>query len=102
MLKKETFVKAIEKIKEHREREQKFIEGLSALSPYTYNDTFLYNDYEAEVVDLLVEAMEDKDEIIPYFIYDLEFGTSEQLGLLVDHEKVDLSSAEKVYEYLAK
>ena len=46
--------------------------------------------------------MEDKDEIIPYFIYDLEFGTSEQLGLLVDHEKVDLSSAEKVYEYLAK
>lgn len=102
MLKKETFLEAIATIKRHREKEDKFHDGLQAVSPDTYNDTFLYTDYEAEIVELLVEAMDDKDEVIPYFIYELEFGTSKQLGLFVDQEKIDLSSAEKVYEYLTK
>ena len=100
---KETFVKCIETIKKHRDRENKFLEGLDAVSPETNNDTFIYCDYESLVVDLMIEEMKDKDEVISWWIYDTEFGTNDSFRtLFVEDKQVELDSAEKLYDYLNK
>ena len=101
MVTKELFLKCIDTIKDHRAREKKFIEGLDALSPMTYNNTFLYSDYEAFVVDLLTELLGDTAETLSWWIYETDFGANEQLNLLID-EDVRLDTAEKVYDYLTK
>lgn len=101
IMKKETFLKAIETIKEHRTREEKFLEGLDAVSPETQNDTFLYCEYEGLVIDMLEEAMNDDGEIIAWWIYDTNFGQEEKFrSLFIDDVEVDLSSAEKLYDLL--
>lgn len=101
MLSKEDFIYYIDIIKKHRERENKFLECLDFLSPETSNETFLYGDYESALVDLLMLLMEDEGEIIPLFIYDTEFGTNNAFStLFVENDSVDLSSAEKVYDYI--
>lgn len=104
MISKEKFVKAIALIKEHRDRETKFLAGLDAVSPDTNNDTFIYSDYEGFLVDLLVEAMNDKNEIIPWFIYDAEFGTVDEQFCTITIDDIDilLDTAEKVYNFLTK
>ena len=43
---KELFVKCINTIREHRKKEEKFVDALNTLSPDTYNETFLFDKYE--------------------------------------------------------
>lgn len=103
MLSKELFVKTLESIKKHRERETKFIEGLDALSPGTYNDTLLYSSYESLVVELLQEAMDDKDEIISFFIYEMDFGKENpKISLLLNEQPIWLPDSEALYNFLTK
>ena len=104
MISKESFVRAIDTIIKHKGREEKFIAALCELSPETYNDCFLFTDYESELIKILEEDMNDEDRVIMYFLYELEAGKDKHAkdALLIDGVSVDLSSAEKVYDYLTK
>lgn len=98
---KKLFIEAIEQIKKQREKEDKFCEALDVLSPDTNNDTFLFNDYEELVVELLEEGMND-EEVISWWIYDCNMGKDKSLTTLYENGKeIDLSSVEKLYDYLA-
>ena len=100
-MKKETFVKAIELIKEHRKREDTFLAGLDAVSPDTNNDTFIYSAYESFLVELLAEELSDKDDVLGWWIYDTEFGTQEKFrSIFIADTEIELDTAEKLYDYL--
>lgn len=67
-------------------------------------DCFPWDSYvEQELVDLLETIMEDDAGDISYFIYELNFGSRYVLGAvtLPDGTKVDFSSANSLYDYLA-
>lgn len=98
---KELFIRALNEIKNHRSKEDKFLEALDAISPDTKNDTFLYCDYEALVIDMLEEAMKDDGEIIAWWIYDTNFGAEEKFrSLFVENVEIELKEPEQLYDYL--
>lgn len=100
---KELFVRAINEIKEHRRRDDVFAEAVSEISPSSYPDTFLFSDYEGLVIDLLCEAMNDNEEIIPWWIYDTKFGEEELMrSLFIEDTEVELKTPEQLYDYLIK
>lgn len=48
--------------------------------------------------------MDDRAEMIAYFVYELDFGRKYSPGYVIDEngEDINLSTAEKLYEYLAE
>jgi len=56
------------------------------------------------IVQLLQESMNDKEEWISYWIYELEFGSKWRKGTITDKNKKDikLQTAEDLYSYLIK
>ena len=52
------------------------------------------------IVDLLKQNLNDTDDI-EYFMYELDYGKEWKTGMItVDDIDIDLSSAEKLYDYL--
>lgn len=66
------------------------------------NAAGLQISHENVVVTLLKKLMYDRDEWIEYFIYELDYGRSYEPGMITeaDGTEIDLSSAEKLYNYL--
>jgi len=59
--------------------------------------------HEATVIFLLKKIMQDKEDWIDYFIYELDYGRKYVMGIVMDEENnIDLSSAEKLYDYLCE
>lgn len=104
MLTKEKFILAIEHIKQHNDLEGNLCSALEAMSPENYCSAFIYSKYEMLTIDLLKEALslDESNDWIEYFIYDLEFGTKFKLGCVVeaDGKAIDLSTAAALYDYL--
>lgn len=73
MISKKTFVKTLKFIKECREKEEKFISALAGLSQDTYCDVFIYSTYEAQMVSLLAEDLQDEEGDIEYFLYEMDY-----------------------------
>ena len=59
-------------------------------------------DYADNVIDLLSIIFGDLGETIPYFCYDLNFGEDYEEGCIteVDGTIIDISTPEKLYDYL--
>lgn len=65
------------------------------------NGAGLQISHEGIVVKLLEKLMQDKNENISYFIYELDYGKEYQEGCISDDNgNVDISTAEKLYDYL--
>lgn len=65
------------------------------------NGAGLQISHEGTVVNLLEKLMQDKDENISYFIYELDYGRDYQEGCISDDKvNIDISTAEKLYDYL--
>lgn len=45
---------------------------------------------EQDIIDLLVHCMEDEDEWIPYFIFELDFGRRWHEGIVTDEDGNDI------------
>ena len=98
-LTKEQFVKIISEIRKNNEYELHVNNVLGEI--FTDGSGFPKNDgLLTELIDLLKFIMNDKEDI-EYFIYDLNYGEDWKPGMIMDGDKdIDLSSAEKLYEYL--
>lgn len=103
MLSRETFVKAINEIKrawDYQEDLNKFFSAHKA-------DGYIYQPDCADVLIMVIEdAMgleRDADGMtdVSWFVYEMDFGRNFKMGdLVVDGKEVDVSDAEKLYDYV--
>ena len=101
MITKEMFVKYMEFIERKAAEERQFIKALEKLSPSTYCDAFIYDEYEDKLISLLRFILDDRDELILYRLYDYkdmdEASKAKQIK-----ETPEVQSWETVYDYLIK
>lgn len=66
------------------------------------NGAALQISHESTVVFLLRKLLKDAFENIDYFIYELDYGRKYEPGMITDENgrDIDLSTAEKLYDYL--
>ena len=109
-LSKEDFVRYIDRLCEATDLCDK-IDSLMRESKDNIENDFMNGaalqiNHEPIVIELLCKLMHD-DEIysdISYFIYELDYGRKYESGMITDKDgtDIDFSTAEKLYDYLAK
>jgi hypothetical protein len=103
MLSKEEFIGILNFIRDKRKGEENFIQSLEKLSPHTYCDCFLYDEYETKMIDLLENIFEDDFQDISYFIYELDGLNKKRINKKICPTKegrILYSSLETLYDYL--
>ena len=106
MISKEKFVEILNRLKNYYglqdEINDLFKENMDNKEMDFVNAGSICIGHESVVVYLL-ENMFDTD-IISYWIYELDYGEKYTKGCIVDEElnEIDLSTAEKLYDYLIK
>lgn len=105
-LTKEEFVDIMNRLKESKELVDKvnelFYNSRENIECDFCNAAGMQISHEIVVVRLLEKLMHDESEVISYFIYELDYGKECKLGCVINNERdIDLSTAEKLYEYLA-
>ena len=60
--------------------------------------------HESVVIELLTDIFKDVGEVISWWVYECDYGRSFKIGYITeaDGEEIDLSTAEKLYDYLIK
>ena len=106
MISKEKFVEIINRLKSYNELQNKindlFEDNIENTEMDFMNAGSICIGHESVVVYLL-ENMFDTD-MISYWIYELDYGKNYKNGYVLDGvgNIIDLSTAEKLYEYLIK
>ena len=106
MISKEKFVEIINRLKNYNELQndinELFNESIDNKEMDFINAGSICIGHESVVVYLL-ERMFDTD-MISYFIYELNYGEKYKAGCVLDANmtEIDLSTAEKLYDYLIK
>lgn len=106
MISKEKFVEIINRLKKYNELQndinELFNESIDNKEMDFMNAGSICIGHESVVVYLL-ERMFDTD-MISYFIYELNYGEKYKAGCVLDENmnEIDLSTAEKMYDYLVK
>lgn len=103
MLSKEKFIEYMNFIKKMNESENRIQEVLQK-EITDFRGGFLYSNYEFMYVKLLKEIMDDKNDWIEYFLYDLDFGAKWETGSVVemDGTEMPLGTVENLYDLLIK
>ena len=110
LLSKEEFVDCIDRLREANDLQDEISDLMRESRDNVENDFMngaaLQINHESTVIKLLVKLMHD-DEIysdIDYFIYELDYGRKYEPGYIKDNDgnEIDFSTAEKLYDYLAK
>ena len=103
-LTREEFVEYIDFIKEQEQKQNRFIDALEDMSPYTHCDTFIYSSYEDRLVELIRKILDDKDDDIGYFLYEMDYVGKDLKGSgrfpKDDKGNVLYNSPETLYDYL--
>ena len=108
MISKQEFVDIIEKLKQVNdfvdETNKKARELNDAIILDFYNTSSLSISHETIVVKLL-ENMFNDEEILSWWLYELDYGRKFKLGYLQQEKNgkiinIDLSTTEKLYDYL--
>ena len=106
IISKEKFVEIINRLKNYNELQDKidnlFKDNIENREKDFINAGSICIGHESVVVYLL-ERMFDTD-MISYFIYELEYGEKYEKGCILNANmsEIDLSTAEKLYDYLIK
>lgn len=106
MISKEKFVEIINRLKNYNELQDKidelFKDNIENREKDFMNAGSICVGHESVVVKLL-EKMFDTD-IISYWIYELNYGKEYTDGCVLDENmnEIDLSTVEKLYDYLIK
>ena len=100
---KELFIKSIESLQKQYEHDDKCADAFAVILPndYTslYDNHWLFNT----IVEILVTETNDKDGWIDYFIYEIEFGTSWEEGMVTLHGKdIKLQTAEDLWSIITQ
>ena len=101
MIGKENFIKYINFIKKMNDSENRIHDVLSE-EITDFRGGFLYCKYEGMFVNLLREVMNDENDWIDYFLYDLDFGRTWKEGAITDVDGTDiaLSTPEDLWNLL--
>ena len=100
MISKEVFVKTMQRL-ESLERHMDDVDAaLHTLSPDFGG--FYIPEATAIAMDLLREMFDDEDNLLGYFVYELNFLHEYKFGYVLDENDnpVDVSTWEKVYDFL--
>ena len=106
IISKDKFVEIINRLKNYNNLQDKindlFKENIDNKEMDFMNACSICIGHESVVVYLL-ERMFDTD-MISYFIYELDYGKKYKAGCVLDENmnEIDLSTAEKMYDYLVK
>lgn len=106
IISKDKFVEIIDRLRDYNDLQNKindlFEESIDNKEMDFMNAGSICIGHENVVVYLL-ERMFDTD-MISYFIYELDYGEKYKKGCVLDENmiEIDLSSAEKLYDYLIK
>ena len=106
MISKEKFVEIINRLKNYNELQDKidelFKDNIENRERDFINAGSICIGHESVVVYLL-ERIFDTD-MISYFIYELDYGKKYKAGCVLDENmnEIDLSTAEKMYDYLVQ
>ena len=105
MITKQEFVDIIEKLKQVNdfvdETNKKARELNDAIISDFFNASSLSISHETIVVKLLENMFEDEEDTINWWLYEYDYGRNFSLGdLEVNGIAIDLSTAEKLYDYL--
>lgn len=106
MISKKEFVEIIERLKNYNDLQDKiddlFKSNIDNKEMDFMNAGSICIGHESVVVELL-ENMFDTD-MISYWIYELDYGERYEEGCVLDENmnEIDLSTAEKMYDYLVK
>lgn len=107
MITKQQFVDIINKLKEVNDFVEETNNNVRKLNNALISDFFnassLSISHETIVVDLLNHIFNDED-IISWWIFELNYGRNYKKGCFTeaDGTEIDVSTAEKLYEYLKK
>lgn len=106
IISKDRFVEITNRLKDYNDLQNKiddlFEESIDNKEMDFVNAGSICIGHESVVVYLL-ERMFDTD-MISYFIYELDYGKKYKAGCVLDENmnEIDLSTAEKLYDYLIK
>lgn len=110
MISKEKFVEYINFIKSLDDKESKLQDGLqNCFGKENVGYVFVFNEVVPKMIEMLCDLMETKynrdphiGDDIQYFIYDLNFGESKSAAeaVIVNGKTYDLSTAEKLYDFI--
>ena len=106
MISKEKFVEIINRLRDYNDLQNKiddlFKDNIDNRERDFINAGSICIGHESVVVYLL-ENMFDTD-MIGYFIYELDYGKKYKAGCVLDENmnEIDLSTAEKMYDYLVQ
>lgn len=106
MISKKYFIEILTFVKNQAKKQEEFIKALESLSPGSYCDCFLFNDYEDHLIDLLHTILNDKHDDLYYFLYELDWINRDELdkNSFPKDKKGNIlyNSLETLYEYLTK
>lgn len=106
MLTKEEFIDYLNFIKDQYQKQNKLVDIFEELCPNHFCETYIYEEYESRMVDLLEKFVEDKNDNIGRFLYDADYINCDvnniNLALLpTDKDGNPLyDSPETLYDYL--
>lgn len=102
---KKLFVETIEAIKEQQKYDNDVSLSLLKIFPNCFQANLLYDNSRIvkQIINILEVVMNDKNEWIKYFIYDLDFGKDYRDGcVIIDDENIDISDSSLLYDFLIK
>ena len=107
MISKEEFVQIINRLKNYNNLQNEINELFKKLLDNREQDFTnagsICIGHETVVVELLKKIFNDTADIISWWIYELEYGAKFTIGSFTDNgQDIDLSTAEKLYEYLER
>lgn len=101
MIKKETFSKTINFLKEREDK----VEEINKLFTEEFEDSIFYpySRHDRMIVELLSEAMDDRYGWIEYFLYETDYGRDLEPDSVqeADGTPIDITTPEKLYDLLA-
>lgn len=105
MVSKEEFVKIINRLRDYSDLQDKinglFSKDINNAEMDFMNAGSICIGHETVVVKLLEDMFDD--DIISWWIYECDYGRTFSIGdLEVKDKKIDLTSADKLYDYLVK
>ena len=103
---KQLFIKTIDIVEKQEKLDSENAELLAKVFPNAWSANLLYDT--TIIIDQLIKILEiemnDEDNWIGYFCYELDFGKDYKEGSITEKDDsiIDLSNASKLYDFLIK
>ena len=107
MISKEKFVEIIERLRNYDDLQKKiqelFKDNIDNQEMDFMNAGSICIGHESVVVDLLKNIFDDKYDYIGYYLYECDYGRETENKIFDNDDKpIDISTPEKLYDYLIK